>query len=107
MFFEITIVGFVSLFILLIAKSLNKNNAKFILAGYNTMSEEERLKYDIGLIVSLAKKFLYSLAVIPFMCFVFFIFFFDLIKAAVVYSTVILLMIIKFIVSSKTLKSLT
>ena len=69
MFFEITIVGFVSLFILLIAKSLNKNNAKFILAGYNTMSEEERLKYDIGLIVSLAKKFLYSLAVIPFMCF--------------------------------------
>ena len=52
MFFEITIVGFVSLFILLIAKSLDKNNAKFILAGYNTMSEEERLKYDIGLVVS-------------------------------------------------------
>ena len=69
MFFEITIVGFVSLLILLIAKSLNKNNAKFILAGYNTMSEEERLKYDIGLIVSLAKKFLYSLAVIPFVFF--------------------------------------
>jgi hypothetical protein len=39
------------------------------------MSEEERLKYDIGLVVSLAKKFLYSLAVIPFVCFVFFIFF--------------------------------
>jgi hypothetical protein len=57
MFFEIAIVGFVSLFILLIAKSLNKKNAKFILAGYNTMSEEERLKYDIGLIVSLAKNF--------------------------------------------------
>jgi hypothetical protein len=107
MFFEITIVGFVSLLILLIAKSLNKNNAKFILAGYNTMSEEERLKYDIGLIVSLAKKILYSFAVIPFVCFVFFIFFFDAIKAAVVYSAVVLLMIIKFIVSSKTLKSLT
>ena len=75
MFFEITIAGFVSLLILLIARSLNKNNAKFILAGYNTMSEKERLKYDIGLIVSLAKKFLYSLAVIPFVCFVFFIFF--------------------------------
>ena len=107
MFFEITIVGFVSLFILLIAKSLDKNNAKFILAGYNTMSEEDRLKYDIGLVVSLAKKFLYSLAVIPFVCFVFFNLFFDVIKAAVVYSAVILLMIIKFIVSSKTLKSLT
>ena len=107
MFFEITIVGFVSLLVHLIAKSLNKNNAKFILAGYNTMSEEERLKYDIDLIVSLAKKFLYSLAVIPFVCFVFFIFFFDVIKAAVVYSTVILLMIIKVIISSKKLKSLT
>src|SRR5210317_1208358 len=69
MFFEITIVGFISLLTLLIARSLNKNNAKFILAGYNTMSEEERLKYDIGLVVSLAKKFLYSLAVIPFLCF--------------------------------------
>ena len=107
MFFEITIVGFVSLLILLIAKSLNKNNAKFILAGYNTMSEEENLKSAIGPIVILAKKFLYSLAVIPFLCFVFFYLFFDVIKAAVVYSTVILLMIIKFIVSSKTLKSLT
>jgi hypothetical protein len=46
------------------------------LAGYNTMSEEERLKYDIGLIVSLAKKILYSFAVIPFVCFVFFYLFF-------------------------------
>jgi len=39
------------------------------------LEEEERLKYDIGLVVSLAKKFLYSLAVIPSVCFVFFIFF--------------------------------
>ena len=107
MFFEIIIVGFISLLTLLIAKSLNKNNAKFILAGYNTTSEEERLKYDIGLVVSLAKKFLYSLTVIPFVCFVVFYLFFDVIKAVVVYSAVILLMIIKFIVSSKTLKSLT
>ena len=57
MFFEITIVGFVSLLILLIAKSLNKNNAKFILAGYNTISEQERLKYDVSLIFGLAKNF--------------------------------------------------
>ena len=71
----------------------------------NNRSNDEMRPLDIE--VGVNKKFLYSLAVIPFVCFVFFYLFFDVIKAAVVYSAVILLMIIKFIVSSKTLKSLT
>ena len=30
-----------NLFILLVIRSLNENNAKYLLAGYNTMSKEE------------------------------------------------------------------
>lgn len=42
---------------LIIGFVLNENNAKYILAGYNTMSEEERKKHDIKKMVAFIKKF--------------------------------------------------
>ena len=38
---------FVSLIFLGIAFGINKKNAKYLLAGYNTMSKEQRAKFDI------------------------------------------------------------
>ena len=38
---------FVSLIFLGIAFGINKKNAKYLLAGYNTMSMEQREKFDI------------------------------------------------------------
>ena len=37
-----------SLLYLLIGFGINKDNAKYLLAGYNTMNQEEQVKFDIG-----------------------------------------------------------
>ena len=38
---------FVDVIFILIAYLVNKNNAKYLMAGYNTMSVEERKKVDL------------------------------------------------------------
>jgi hypothetical protein len=45
-----------------LALGLNKYNAKYLLSGYNTMSEKEREKYDIENYLILFKKFFLVLA---------------------------------------------
>ena len=41
------------------ALGLNKKNAKYLLSGYNTMSEKERENFDIENYLILFKKFFY------------------------------------------------
>ena len=68
--FEVLIVGFANIPVLLIAKALNTTNAKYLIAGYNTMSDLDRQKIDVKRLVSLTKTFLYLLATVPFLAFV-------------------------------------
>ena len=68
--FEILIVGFANIPILLVAKALNTTNAKYLIAGYNTMSDLDRGKIDVKRLVSSTKTFLYLLATVPFLAFV-------------------------------------
>ena len=68
--FEILIVGFANIPVLLIAKALNTTNAKYLIAGYNTMSDFDREKIDVKRLVSSTKTFLYLLATVPFLAFV-------------------------------------
>ena len=68
--FEVLIVGFANIPILLIAKALNTSNAKYLIAGYNTMSDLDRKKIDVKRLVSSTKTFLYLLATVPFLAFV-------------------------------------
>ena len=68
--FEVLIVGFANIPVLLIAKALNTSNAKYIIAGYNTMSDLDRKKIDVKRLVSSTKTFLYLLATVPFLAFV-------------------------------------
>ena len=56
---EIVILILTNLFILLVMRSLNENNAKYLLAGYNTMSKEERESFKIRYLIYL--KFLNKL----------------------------------------------
>jgi len=69
-FFEILVVGVANIPILLIAKFLNTSNAKYIIAGYNTMSDYDRKKIDVKILAAFTKKFLYLLATVPFLAFV-------------------------------------
>ena len=68
--FEVLILGFANIPILLVAKALNTSNAKYIIAGYNTMSDLDRQKIDVERLVSTTKTFLYLLATVPFLAFV-------------------------------------
>ena len=65
--------GLVNIPILLVAKALNTSNAKYLIAGYNTMSDLDRKKIDVKKLVSSTKTFLYLLATFPFLAFVFLI----------------------------------
>ena len=51
------VVLFVDVIFILIAYLVNKNNAKYLLAGYNTMSKEERKKFDLENFLIFWKKF--------------------------------------------------
>lgn len=66
----ILIVGCINIPIMLIAKFLNTSNANHIIAGYNTMSEQDRQKINVKIIVASTKKILYLLATIPFLAFI-------------------------------------
>jgi len=52
-----------------IAHFLTKENAKYLLSGYNTMSEEERKKFDIEQYLILFKKFFKQLSYYAFLFF--------------------------------------
>ena len=68
--FEILIVGFANIPVLLVAKALSTTNAKHLIAGYNTISDFDRGKIDVKRLVSSTKTFLYLLATVPFLAFV-------------------------------------
>ena len=46
-----------SLFFIALSFNLTENNAKYLLAGYNTMSAEERKKVDIKGLIAYLKRF--------------------------------------------------
>ena len=99
--FEILIVGFANIPVLLIAKALNTSNAKYIIAGYNTMSDLDRKKIDVNGLVSSTKTFLYLLATVPFLAFVLLITTSELMVAVGGYCLVVIVLICWFFVFTK------
>ena len=99
--FEVFIVGLVNIPILLVAKALNTSNAKYLIAGYNTMSDLDRKKIDVKKLVSSTKTFLYLLATVPFLAFVFLITASGLEIAVGGYCLVVIILICWFFVFTK------
>tara|TARA_B100000953_G_scaffold48876_1_gene37359 strand:- start:482 stop:799 length:318 start_codon:yes stop_codon:yes gene_type:complete len=56
------VVLFVDVIFIGVAYLVNKDNAKYLLAGYNTMSVEERKKFDLENFLIFWKKFFVILA---------------------------------------------
>ena len=54
---------FISIILFIVAFALTENNAKNLLAGYNTMSPEEREKVNIKGLIAYFKKFFIFLAI--------------------------------------------
>jgi len=99
--FEVFIVGLVNIPILLVAKALNTSNAKYLIAGYNTMPDLDRKKIDVKKLVSSTKTFLYLLATVPFLAFVFLITASGLEIAVGGYCLVVIILICWFFVFTK------
>ena len=55
------VIVFTSLLFIIISKLINRENAKMLLAGYNTMSESEREKFDIDGYLNFFKPFFFKL----------------------------------------------
>ena len=58
---------FVSVLYISISYFINQDNAKFLLSGYNTMSEEKRKKFDIKNYLIFFKRFIKKQAVSHFL----------------------------------------
>lgn len=56
---------FVSLIYLLVGFGINKKNANYLLAGYNTMSDEQKEKFDIDSYLEFFKRFFKKLSLFP------------------------------------------
>ena len=66
------VVAFVSSLYLIIAYSINKENSKYLLAGYNTMSNDDRKKFDINNFFKFFKYFFKLQSLLSILIFVIF-----------------------------------
>ena len=89
-----------NLFILLVMRSLNENNSKYLLAGYNTMSKDERENFKIKEYLIYLKKFWNKLLLYNSLLTIFSYFFFDELDVVIVYSISLMLTLPFFIYQS-------
>lgn len=68
---------FVSVLFYAIGYFINKENSKYLLSGYNTMSNEEREKFDIDGYLKIFKPFFKNQALYSFLVFQIFHFIYD------------------------------
>ena len=80
-----------------IALGLNKENAKYLLSGYNAMSKKERENFDIVNYLTLLKKFFLILAGSSTIVFTLLINLLNVKIALISYSSYLIIMLIWFI----------
>ena len=80
-----------------IALGLNKENAKYLLSGYNAMSKKERENFDIVNYLTLLKKFFLTLAGSSTIVFTLLINLLNAKIAVISYSSYLIIMLIWFI----------
>ncbi|HIF48453.1 MAG TPA: DUF3784 domain-containing protein [Cytophagales bacterium] len=76
-----------------IAYGVNQDNAKYLLAGYNTMSKEKQESFDIKNYLKFFKKFFINLAIYSSLIYLTFYIAFDEVTASIVYIISILILL--------------
>ena len=92
---------FVSILYYAIGYFINKENAKYLLSGYNTMSEEERKKFDIENYLVFFKAFFKQQSVHSLIVFPVFHLMLDDEKAILIWSLYITIAIVYLYIKSK------
>ena len=90
----------VNVVFLAISSGLNKDNAQFLLAGYNTMSQEKKDKFDIINYLIFFKKFFLNLTLYSSLIYCGALYLFSLKYAVIVYTIFLVLSFIYFIIIS-------
>ena len=85
------VIVFTGLLFIIISKVINRENAKMLLAGYNTMSKSEREKFDIDGYLNFFKPFLFKLGAYTTLIYLITLFIFNLGIAIIAYTISILI----------------
>ena len=85
------IVFFVDVIFIALAYLVNKDNAKYLLAGYNTMSIKERDKFDLDNFLIFWKNFFVNLTIASTLIYVISFFIFNDITATLIWSVALML----------------
>ena len=95
---------FVSVLYYAIGIIMNKENAKYLLAGYNTMKDEDRKRFDIENYIVFFKAFFKQQSLYSFIIFQLSYLYFDDEKSILIWSSYITAAIIYLLVKSKKFK---
>ncbi|MDC1010383.1 DUF3784 domain-containing protein [Flavobacteriaceae bacterium] len=85
------VIVFTGLLFIIISKVINRENAKMLLSGYNTMSKSEREKFDIDGYLNFFKPFFFKLGAYTTLIYFITLFIFNLGIAVIVYTISILI----------------
>ena len=97
---------FVDIIFIFLALGLNKDNSKYLLSGYNTMSKLKRENFDIEKYLKLFKKFFLALAASSTIVFTILINLTNEKIAVVGYSFYLMVMLIWFVIQGNKFKKI-
>ncbi len=80
---------FTSIFIALSGYIVNKKNANVLLAGYNTMSKDEKNRFDLINYLKFFRKFMLSVSLYTAIIYFISIIYFDIETSAIIYAIAI------------------
>tara|TARA_B100001094_G_scaffold178028_1_gene172050 strand:+ start:1218 stop:1541 length:324 start_codon:yes stop_codon:yes gene_type:complete len=89
-----------------VALGINKNNAKYLLSGYNTMSKKEKDKFDLENYLVIFKRFFLILAATSTVVFIILINLLNQKIAVMLYSSYIIIMLIWMVFKGNNFKKL-
>ena len=93
-------VGLVSLLYLAIGSFINRNNARYLLAGYNTMSEEKRKKFPIDSYLVFFKKFFTRMSIFSLLSALLFHLIFEVETAVMIWAIFQIILYVYFVFQS-------
>ena len=95
------VIAFISLLYLCIGYLINKKNSKYLLAGYNTMTDDERKKFDIDNFLKFFKYFFKLQSILSILIYTLFKFLINEKIALISYSFFLILYPLYMIIKSK------
>ena len=96
----ITILICTNIFLVLVSRTVNKDNADLLLAGYNTMSKTEKQNFKLDEYLIYFKKFFFQLALYSSLATIISYILFDELTTTIIYALTVCLPLLLFIYRS-------